>query len=143
MPYKYVDGIAIADVAFEAWGETIEEMITSAADATINVMVDSLDSISPALTRSFHVEDEALDLLLFSVLQELLYYKDAERLLLRVRGIEVWQGGNLWSADVDASGDSIDARMDDLVTDVKAVTLHRLHVEQTNGGWKALVVLDV
>ncbi len=43
MPYQFVDEIATADIAFEAWGEDLEEMLAAAADATMNVMVS--DSI--------------------------------------------------------------------------------------------------
>ena len=37
MPYRYLENIAIADAAFEAWGETMEEMFMAAADAAVNV----------------------------------------------------------------------------------------------------------
>ncbi|MGO9315027.1 MAG: archease [Syntrophobacteraceae bacterium] len=34
MPFEFHDEIATADVAFEAWGQTIEEMFIAAAEAT-------------------------------------------------------------------------------------------------------------
>jgi SHS2 domain-containing protein len=142
MPYRYLDNIAIADAAFEAWGQTIEEMLLAAADATMNVMVGNLNAIAARTHRPFRVEDSHLDMLLFQLLQELVYFKDAERLLLRVRRIQVVRHPDHWSAEVDASGDSINPEVHDLITDVKAVTLHRLCVEQTSKGWHATVVLD-
>ncbi|NTU48413.1 MAG: archease, partial [Syntrophobacteraceae bacterium] len=45
MPYEFLDDIATADVAFQAWGKTLEEMFVSACEATINVMVSDLASI--------------------------------------------------------------------------------------------------
>ncbi|HTY63220.1 MAG TPA: archease [Acidobacteriota bacterium] len=142
MPYRYLDDIAIADAAFEAWGGTLEEMLLAAADAAINVMVGNLDAIAAVAHRHFTLEESQLDMLLFQILQELVYYKDAERLLLRVRNARVMQYPDRWTAEVDASGDFINAEIHELVTDVKAVTLHRLRVQQTSRGWYATVVLD-
>ena len=34
MPFEFHDEIATTDVAFEAWGQTIEEMFIAAAEAT-------------------------------------------------------------------------------------------------------------
>ncbi len=84
MPYRYLEDIATADVAFEAWGDTLEEMFVAAADATMNVMVSDLDTIARVEYRTLQATAEELDMLLFELLQELIFYKDAERLLLRV-----------------------------------------------------------
>jgi SHS2 domain-containing protein len=142
MPYRYLEDIAIADAAFEAWGESLEEMVLAAADATMNVMVGDLKSIAPRARRHFLFEDPQLDMLLFKILQELIFYKDAERLLLRIVGINVTRCPNHWEAGIDTAGDFIDPAIHELATDVKAVTLHRLRVEQTSRGWNSTVVLD-
>ncbi len=84
MSYRYLEDIAIADVAFEARGDTIEGMFVAAADATMNVMVEDLNTIARQKRRMIHVEADAINMLLFQLLQELIYYKDAEQLLLRV-----------------------------------------------------------
>ena len=78
MPYRYLEDIATADIAFEAWGGTVEEMFKAAAEATMNVMVEDLDTIASEKQKALSVEDEAIDLLLFQFLQELIFYKDAE-----------------------------------------------------------------
>lgn len=89
MPYRYRDDIATADAAFEAWGETLEAMFTAAADAAMNVMVADLETIAPVTHRRLVVTAEAVDMLLFALLQELIFHKDAEQLLLRVAGVEI------------------------------------------------------
>lgn len=86
MPYKFLEDIAIADIAFKAWGKDLEEAFTAAADATMNVMVEELDSIRPREKREIKLENSKLDMLLFNFLQEFIYYKDSEQLMLRVRG---------------------------------------------------------
>jgi SHS2 domain-containing protein len=143
MPYRYLDDVATADAAFEAWGATIEEMFTSAADATMNVMVENLSAIEKRETKRFTLEADDLEMLLFSLLQELIFFKDAERLILRVSNVSVSMTDGGCNLVADAAGEEIDAARHDLVVDVKAVTLHRYRVEQTNHGWEATVILDI
>jgi SHS2 domain-containing protein len=143
MPYRYLEDVAIADAAFEAWGETPEEMIVSAADATMNVMVRNLAAIRPQQSRHLQIKDSQMDMLLFQLLQELIYYKDAEQLLLRVRGVRLEQNETEWIAHAELAGESIDPERHDLVIDIKAVTLHQFDVRQTKQGWTARVILDV
>jgi len=143
MPYRYLEHIATADVAFEAWGDTPEEMFVAAADATMNTMVENLDAVSDRERRALHVAADALDMLLFQLLQELIFYKDAERLLLRVRGVQIRREPHGFALDADARGEEINPERHRMVVDVKAVTLHRFRVEHTPRGWKATVILDV
>ncbi len=143
MPYRYLEDIAIADAAFEAWGQTPEEMITAASDATLNLMVSELETVRDRDCRKFQVEDTDMEMLLFRVLQELIYFKDAERLLLRVRSIRLKRREGAWTAIVEAWGEPVDPHQHDLIVDVKAITLHCFRVRQTAGGWTATVVADV
>lgn len=143
MPYRSLDDIAIADAAFEAWGDSIADMLRAAADALLGVMIAEPASVKPDVRREFRVEDERPDMLLFGFLQELIYYKDAEQLLLRVEKIDVDRRGERWIALAHASGEPIDPLKHELIVDVKAITLHRLQALQTERGWTATVVVDV
>jgi SHS2 domain-containing protein len=142
-PYRYLEEIATADVAFEAWGATKEEAFLAAADATLNTMVEEIATVAPLERRVFSLDAGSLDLLLFELLQELVYHKDADRLLLRVRDLRIEETGSGFRLLADASGETIDPGKHPLLADVKAVTLHRLSVEKTPSGWRAVVVLDV
>jgi SHS2 domain-containing protein len=143
MPYEYLEDIATSDAAFKAWGETAEEMFQAAAEATMNVMVGDLDTISAEQQRELRVESDALDMLLFELLQELIFLKDARRLLLRVSDVHIEQEGDHFRLRARAQGEELDMEKHDLVVDVKAVTLHRYQVERTDQGWLATVILDI
>jgi SHS2 domain-containing protein len=142
-PYRYLEEIATADVAFEAWGATPEDTFLAAADATLNTMVEDIGTVAPLERRVFSLAADSLDLLLFELLQELVYHKDAERLLLRVRDLRIEEAGSRYRLHAEAIGETIDPARHPLLADVKAVTLHRLVVEKTPDGWRAVVVLDV
>ena len=143
MPYHYLEEIATADIAFEAWGESLEETFTATGDATMNVMVEELDSIRPRERRELKLENDALDMLLFDLLQELIYYKDAEKLLLRVSEIEIREKDQKHLLEGIAVGEELDPSRHELRVDVKAVTLHRFSLEKTDRGWQASVILDI
>jgi SHS2 domain-containing protein len=143
MPYQYLEDVATADVAFEAWGDTLEEMFVAAADATMNVMVKDLGSIAAPQKKIIRVEADAVDMLLFELLQELIFYKDAETLLLRVPAVSIERQDGHLTLHAEAYGEPLNPDKHELIVDVKAVTLHRFRVEQTSRGWEAMVILDI
>ncbi len=145
MPYRYLEEVALADVAFEATGATVEELFAAAGEATMNVMVEELAAIRPLQGRTVRLDEEDLETLLFQYLQELIYLKDAEQLLLRAHRLQIARGGEAggYSLRAELRGERLDPRRHRLVVDVKAVTLHMFRLQRTSEGWRATVVLDV
>ena len=138
-----MEDIAPADAAFEARGDTEEEMIIASAEALMNVMVENLDEIGSSERRTLHIEAESLEMLLFHLLEELVYYKDAEGLLLRISEVHLSRNIDRMTLNADVYGEELDPSKHDLNVDVKAVTMHRFSVERSSKGWKAVVVLDI
>jgi SHS2 domain-containing protein len=143
MPYRFLEDIAIADVAFEAMGKTREEMFIAAADALMNVMVSDLETVRMTETVVFSLENRDIDMLLFNFLNELIFFKDAHRLLLRIATITISLFEAHFALTAEAGGERLDPARHPLTVDVKAVTLHRFRVEETDKGWLAEVVLDI
>jgi SHS2 domain-containing protein len=143
MPYRFLEDIAIADVAFEARGKTREEMFIAAADALMNVMVAELETVRMTETVAFSLENQALEMLLFNFLNELIFFKDARSILLRVSTVKISLSGAHFILTAEAGGEPPDPARHRLAVDVKAVTLHRFRVEETDEGWLAEVVLDI
>jgi SHS2 domain-containing protein len=143
MPYEYATEMTIADMAFRAWGPTLEETFRAAADATMNAMIDDLDALAPQEQQSFELHEECLDLLLLNFLQKLIYYKDAQRLLTRVREVSISRDETGFALRARAVGEELNPDKHEFATDVKGVTLHRLQVVETPDGWEATVILDV
>jgi SHS2 domain-containing protein len=143
MPYEFLDDVATADIAFCAWGEALEQAFIAAATAVMQVMVENCDAIRPSDERRITVEDEALDLLLFNFLQELVYYKDAEQLLLLVEQVEIVRRHGQYRLVATAHGERLDPNRHHQRVDVKAVTLHQFTLRQSERGWEASVILDI
>jgi SHS2 domain-containing protein len=143
MAYRYLEDIAIADIAFEATGKDLKELFSSAADATMNVMIEDIDTIEGREGREIELRSGEPDMLLFDLLQEVLYFKDAEQLLLRVKDITVTEAAGSYHLRAVGIGERLDPKRHEQRADVKAVTLHHFKVEKTGDLWKALVILDV
>jgi SHS2 domain-containing protein len=151
MPYEYLDDATTADVAFRVQAATLEQLLIDAAEALTGAMVEDLASVAPLQTRTLEVADQPVDLLLFDLLQELVYLKDAEGLLLRVESVALGGADDaerkgaaaICSVTARVRGEPIDPARHDLHVDVKAITLHGFRVARTDAGWEAFVIVDV
>jgi SHS2 domain-containing protein len=143
MSYHYLEDVGTADIALEATGRDLPELFIAAADATMNVMIDNLDAIESRETRQIELSNDDLEMLLFDFLQELIYFKDAERLLLRARETQIDQKGEVYFLKAKVAGERLDDTRHQQRADVKAVTLHGFSVEKHDDGWKAKVLLDI
>jgi len=140
--YRFRDDIATADAAFEAFGSTVEELFVAAADATLNVMLKDIESVTPKHYISLHFESEDLEMLLYRFLEEIIFYKDARSFFVRPADVDIRERNGRFVLDALVYAETIDPGKHDCIVDVKAVTLHRFGVEKTDNGWKATVVLD-
>jgi SHS2 domain-containing protein len=143
MSYEFIEDVAIADVAFEARGKNLEELFAQAARATTNVMVRDLGQIGKSERRNIAVQADNVEMLLFEFLQELIYYKDAEQLLLVEFHLSAKESDGGFRLTGYALGEYLDQHRHEQVVDVKAVTWHRFQVTHTVEGWRAFVVLDI
>ncbi len=142
MPYEYLEGIVTADEAFRAWGTSLEETFKSAADALLGIMIKNPNKLNRKFTRTIEIEEENPEFLLYTFLKEILYIKDAERLLLKPADIEI-TGNSTWRLKALMVGESIESKHDELLVDVKAITLHQFNLSRTKYGWEARVVVDI
>jgi len=143
MPYRFREDIAPADVAIEAWGESLEELFAACAEALLATMIEDPGEVSHGREVAISLEDDELEMLLFSFLQELIYFKDAKQLLLHADLVRIVRQNGGFGLEALARGEEIDRGRHRLVVDVKAVTLFCLSVVLEDNLWKATVVLDV
>jgi SHS2 domain-containing protein len=143
MPYRFLEEVSTADVAFTAWGETREELFISSAAALLGTMVDDPQRVKRLQELTISLEEEEFDLLLFVFLQELIFCKDAHRLLLHAATVTIVERQGVFRLEAVLRGEAIAAQRHRLLVDVKAVTLHGFQVTDEAGNFTATVVLDV
>lgn len=139
--YEFVEG-ATSDLAFVAHGPTLDAVFVAAAEALLAATVEVPDSVERRERRSVRLEEPDLELLLLRFLNELVYLRDADELLLHTDRISVSldSGARL---EAELVGERIDPERHALAADVKAATVHGLRVASTPEGWTAAATLDV
>ncbi len=143
MGFKLIDDITMADIAFRLNGQDINELFFSGALALMSVMIDNPESISRDIKKNISLKDPNLDNLLFNFLQEFIFYKDAESLLLLPKNLKINRIGDDHKCDAELLGEIIDHEKHQLNVDVKAVTMHNFELKKETDHWIATVVLDV
>jgi len=143
MPHWTVPGLTQADVAFRAEGESLEEVFRAAWEATLEVMLPDAGSLRDLRRKRIELANPATDLLLFDFLQELLFFKDSEGLLLNLVSLSIQDDPAGFRLQAEAAGEEADPNRHELGTDVKAVTLHHFALRRAGGCWQATVILDV
>lgn len=141
--FEFVDRVT-SDLCFVARGASLDAVFAAAAEAFLAATLEDPEGVGSEEERIVALEEPALDLLLLRFLNELVYLRDAEGLLLRPRHLRVSEGRG---AQLRARliGEKICPGRHRLEVEVKAATAHglRLGRAEGGGGWEAAVTLDV
>jgi SHS2 domain-containing protein len=143
--FEFVEDVT-SDLSFRARGPTPEAAFAAAADALLAATVESPEVLAETVTRTVILEEGDLELLLLRFLNELIYLRDAEGLLLRARSLEIRREGGRDGAAVltaELAGEPFDAARHGCASEVKAATAHGLRMRAVAGGWEATATLDV
>ncbi len=138
--YRFLENIAIADAAFRAEADSLEELLQVCAEATFEVMVDSRN-VERKNKEEVKLTGENPEELLFDWLAELIYLKDLKSMLFSRFDVDV-RKKNGYSLRASLWGEPADQAKHKVRVDVKAVTYHLLEVKEKGGKWTARVVLD-
>jgi SHS2 domain-containing protein len=139
--FEFVEG-ATSDLAFVARGPTPESVFGAAAEALLAATVEEPERIAAVVRRPVVLEEPALDLLMLCWLDELIWLRDAEQLLLRAERVTLRIDEGACRLEAELVGEPLAGRHG-LLADVKAATAHGLRVGPSDGGWEAKVTLDV
>jgi len=140
--FRFLDDIAVADIAFEAEGDSIEELFRGATEALVETLADP-KTVASTWRRQITKEEESPADLLFEWLSDIVYWKDAAGVVFHDAGLTVTQDERTWKLMADLRGAPVDRQAQTLRNDVKGITKHLYEVTERNGKWEARVVLDV
>lgn len=142
MPYKFLEDVAIADIAFSARAGTLGKLFSECAMALEECMVDR-DTLRQKKQKTIKISAGNPDKLLFDFLSELVFIKDSKRMLFKKFSCKVSEKGDDYLLHAKCFGEKIVPKRMLLRNDVKAVTRHMFKIQKAKRGWKALVVLDI
>ena len=126
-----------ADVGIVAYGSSVEEVFINAAYGMFSIIAD-LRTVKATESRSLELKEDGYEALLFEWLNRLIYFFDAEMLLLRRFDIINLEGSQLTAV---CYGERYDSSRHHLKTGVKAATYHMLKVDEEKN--RIQVILDI
>jgi len=139
--YKFLEDIAIADIAYEAYGKDLNELFENAALAIFELSAD-VETIDAVQKVEFELEHQKLDNLLYDFLSEILFLKDSKYMVFKHVHVTIKERKkNKLKAVLE--GDKINPEVQHLENDIKAITMHMFELKKEKGQWKARVVVDI
>jgi SHS2 domain-containing protein len=140
--FEFVDDVT-SDLSFVARGATLPEVFRAAAEALLHATLEAPEMLREVERRRVELAEPDLELLLLRFLNELVYLRDAEALLLRPGELQLEQtpAGDRLVAEL--AGERIDPARHVFLCEVKAATAHGLAVVAGPDGYRATVTLDV
>ena len=138
MKFKYLEDVAIADIAFEAYGKTLNEVFENSAYAFFD-MACNPKTIKSKIKKIIILQDKDEKKLLYSFLSELVFLKDSKQLIFNK--VKIVIKNNKLKATL--YGDKIDYEKQELRNDIKAITFHMFNLEKNKNNYKSRVVVDI
>ena len=142
--YKFLEDVAIADIAYEAYGKNLNELFENAAFAIFELSAN-LKTINANKKLEIILENEKIENLLYDFLSEILFLKDSKYMVFKNVKVKIDEDkkNNKIKLKSILEGDTINAEKQQLENDIKAITMHMFKVEKTKKGYKATVVVDI
>ncbi len=134
MKFKFLEHTA--DIKFQAFGGSLEEVFENSALAVKKIMFDG--KVKEKIKKEIKIKGRDNERLMYEFLEELLILLDSEDFILSdIKKIEI--KNNVLEAEIigDKASDY------DFNNDVKAVTYNDMFIKKQNNEWVSQVVLDV
>jgi SHS2 domain-containing protein len=135
MKYKFLSHTA--DIKFQAFGKTLNEVFENSGLAMINVFYEG--KIKNLKSRKIRVKGKDLESLMYNFLEELLFLIDAKGFLPGKIKVNIYKDKKILNAEL--AGDDI--KNYKVRPDVKAITYNEMFVKKIKDKWVSQVVLDV
>lgn len=138
--FKYFD--TTADIGIEVQAENISKAYTDCGLATLNLITD-IEKIRPQISKKIHMESEDEYGLLYDWITELLVLLDSENYMTSRYDIAITQKDDIFILDGIIMGDIYNTDIYNYKTEVKAITYHKMEIENKNGVYFIRFIVDL
>ena len=128
-----------ADLGLRVRAPDFETLLAEAGRGLFSIIVANLSAVRPSEEIHIEIAGQEADYLLFDWLNELLFIFETKRILLCEFSIRRDGAG----VQAVARGEAADPARHELDHEIKAITYHRLKVEEQRNGWLAEVIVDI
>jgi SHS2 domain-containing protein len=139
MPAVYTIFDHTADLGIHVEADSFASLLVDAATAVTSVLIANPEAIRPDTPVELRIDGAKPEELLVDWLADIVYRFSVDHMAFSRWEVSRHDGPILaraWGEPVDPSRHQID-------TEIKAVTYHRLKVEQREGRWLAEVIVDL
>ena len=142
--YKFLEDVALADIAYEAYGKNLNELFENCALAIFELSAE-VKTITPKKKLTVKLENKKLDNLLYDFLSELLFLKDSKYMVFRNVTVKINEDikNGKFKLNSTLEGDKINAEKQHLENVIKAVTMHMFELKKVKKGYLARIVVDI
>ena len=142
--YKFLEDVAIADIAYEAYGKDLNELFENSALAIFELSAE-IKTVEPKQKIEVELKNEKIDNLLYDFLSEILFLKDSKYMVFRNVKATITEDkkNRIYKLKSILEGDTINPEKQRLENDIKAVTMHMFELKKEKNGYKARIVVDI
>jgi len=142
MNYELLENITSADIAIRVTAPSENKLFIYGAESLMSEMIEDISSIEKTITKHGELTGEDLSLLYFDFLNEFLFFKDSENLLLLPVEVAIFTTDGIFSLRYSLAGEKINREIHKFKVDIKAVTLHCLKLYKKEDLFIAESVFD-
>ena len=142
--YRFLEDIALADIAYEAYGKSLNEVFENSALAIFELSAE-VKTVKPKKKLEIKLKHEKLDNLLYDFLSEILFLKDSKYMVFKGVKVKISEDKKNKKFELKATlkGDTINSEKQHLENDIKAITMHMFELNKVKNGYKARIVVDI
>src|SRR3989338_1713390 len=89
--YRFLEDVAIADIAYKAYGKDLNELFENAALAIFELSAN-LETVDAREKIEFELENEKIENLLYDFLSEILFLKDSKYMVFKKVKVSIKKG---------------------------------------------------
>jgi SHS2 domain-containing protein len=139
--FKFIDHTA--DIAVEAAGSTYEELFLAALEGWKDSIIDQKDNETGIEIKAINFEEESVEELLVSFLQEFNYLFESKRIFpIKVNELKIIDYKNVFQLESNIAFCKI-SDTDNIKNEIKAVTFHQLDIKKEDDLYKTIIVFDI
>ena len=144
LKYKFLEDIAIADIAYDAYGKNLNELFENSALAIFELSAE-VNTIEPKKKLEIKLENKKLDNLLYDFLSEILFLKDSKYMVFKNVKVKIIENkkNKKYNLISTIEGDKINSKKQKLENDIKAITMHMFELKKVKNGYQARIVVDI
>lgn len=140
--FKVLEDDATADIAYLAYGKSLEEMYENAALGLFSLITD-IQNVEKRQVDFITIEAEDREALLIDFLNDLLYKWDVEKVLFSNFSCELNEEEESLKLTAECRGEAFDKEKHKIKAEVKAVTYFGMEIKEKDGIWETKITPDV